>query len=143
MGRLGTLNPRHLLHLWGIFDLNICRGYMCLYHCLPIHFVRSVANSSEIWNFTIRSGQFQPQNIWAKWVRVVWVNLKNWSAIHIADHRGIDGYGSELGYQWTHLNHSTKQAIHGEVDGFDLFDPQIDDAQHDQSHVLASFDEIF
>ena len=38
---------------------------------------------------------------------------------------------------------STKQAIHGEVDGFDLFDPQIDDAQHDQSHVLASFDEIF
>jgi hypothetical protein len=78
MGRLGTLNPRHLVHLWGIFDLNICRGYMRLYQSLFTH------------PFCPFGGQFQrdlefhhavgsistPKHMGPRWVRVVWVNLK-------------------------------------------------------------------
>ena len=73
-----------------------------------------------------------------RWVRVVWVNLKI-GVLSTSRHRWLRiGIRVPMDPQI-----STKQAIHGEVDGFDLFDPQIDDAQHDQSHVLASFDEIF
>ena len=60
-----------------------------------------------------------PKHMGPRWVRVVWVNLKI-GVLSTSRHRWLRiGIRVPMDPQI-----STKQAIHGEVDGFDLFDPQ-------------------